>query len=96
MQKIRKGNNVLTENGELERNVGGDIFQSFRTGVDNEIAYFLDGIRENTEIIGVNISYEPIRNYVFDLNYSYSILNNITNGHKTDNSYAYLKFRFDY
>lgn len=95
-QKIRKGNNVLAENGELERNVGGDIFQSFRTGVDNEIAYFLDGIRENTEIIGVNISYEPIRNYVFDLNYSYSILNNITNGHKTDNSFAYLKFRFDY
>ncbi len=95
-QKIRKGKNYYDAEGNLERNVGGDIFQTFRTGIDNEEAYFLDGVRENTESIGVNISYEPIRNYVFDLHYSNNIVKNITYDQNTDNSYAYLKFRFNY
>ena len=95
-QKIRKGKNYYDTEGNLERNVGGDIFQTFRTGIDNDEAYFLDGVRENTESIGVNISYEPIRNYVFDLHYSNNIVKNITYDQNTDNSYAYLKFRFNY
>ena len=95
-QKIRKGKNYYDAAGNLERNVGGDIFQTFRIGIDNDEAYFLDGVRENTESIGVNISYEPIRNYVFDLHYSNNIVKNITYDQNTDNSYAYLKFRFNY
>ncbi|MBK7253813.1 MAG: hypothetical protein IPI04_07815 [Ignavibacteria bacterium] len=95
-QKIRKGKNYYDAEGNLLRNVGGDIFQTFRGGIDSEEAYFLDGVRENTESIGVNISYEPIRNYVFDLHYSNNILKNITYDQNTDNSYAYLKFRFNY
>jgi hypothetical protein len=95
-QKIRKGKNYYDAEGNLVRNVGGDIFQTFRGGIDSEEAYFLDGVRENTESIGVNISYEPIRNYVFDLHYSNNILKNITYDQNTDNSYAYLKFRFNY
>lgn len=95
-QKIRKGQNIYDADGELVRNVGGDVYQSFRTGTDSDIAYFLDGVRVNNDIVSFNINYEPARNYIFDLNYTYNMADNLTAGIKKDYSYAYLRFNLNY
>lgn len=93
---IRRGENIYDANGMLEKNVGGDVYITHRTGIDPDEAYFLDGIRINTDEVTFNISYEPIRNYIFDLNYVYNMDNNLTNGTKNDFSYAFARFSLGY
>lgn len=55
--RMRKGHNETDEEGNLVRNVGGDIAQGYRFG-DSEKAVFLDGNLENTGIAGVLFKYE--------------------------------------
>lgn len=66
----RHGANIYDENGELIRNVGGDILQGHR---DNDADYinFLDGIKETTNSLSFNATIEPYRNYfiLFDVVY---------------------------
>ncbi|MBL7128519.1 MAG: hypothetical protein ISS16_05990 [Ignavibacteria bacterium] len=95
-QKIRKGNNIVDANGNLIRNVGGDVFQVHREGIDSDEAIFLDGERVNTDYVLIKLSVEPIRDFIFDFNYVYRIDNNITNGFKTDFSYAFLRMNIEY
>lgn len=95
-QKIRKGHNIYNAAGELERNVGGNVYDSYREGTDSPVAYFLDGIRVNTNNVRFNVTYEPAKNYIFDLNYVYNIDNNITYGGKNDFSYAFIRFTLGY
>lgn len=95
-QKIRKGLNITDAAGNLIRNVGGDVYQAFRVGTDSDEAYFLDGIRVNTNNIVFNITYEPVRNYVFDLNYTYNTDKNLSSGIKNDYSFAYIRFGLNY
>jgi len=95
-QKIRKGENVVDANGELIRNVGGDISQGFRGGIDSDTALFLDGVRINTDHVRFNVVFEPIKNYVFDLNYVYNLNKNLSHGGKEDLSYAYARFSINY
>lgn len=91
-QKIRRGENIYAADGTLERNVGGDVFQTFRVGIDPDQSFFLDGIRINNNIYTVSLSYEPIRDFRFDLQYSYVTENNLTTGKFSDYSYGYGKF----
>jgi hypothetical protein len=42
-------------------NVGGDPNLSFRGGVDSETVYFLDGILEQRSSLGLQMSYELLR-----------------------------------
>lgn len=93
---IRKGENIYNSNGELLTNVGGNVYDSFREGIDSDESYFLDGIRVNEDNVLFNVSYEPLKDYIFDLNYTYDISNNLTYGSKTDLSYAYIKFSLGY
>jgi hypothetical protein len=95
-QHIRKGENIYNEKGELVRNVGGNVYDSYRQGVDSDQSYFLDGIRVNEDLVRFNVSYEPVRNYVFDLNYVYDMNNNLTTGSKSDLSYIYARFSLGY
>jgi len=95
-QKIRKGENIVDANGELVRNVGGDISQGFRGGIDSDTALFLDGVRINTDHVRFNVVFEPIKNYVFDLNYVYNLNKNLSHGGKEDLSYAYARFSINY
>lgn len=90
-QKIRRGENIYAADGTLERNVGGDVFQTFRVGVDPDQSYFLDGIRLNNNIYTLSLSYEPIRDFRFDLQYSYVTENNLTTSQFSDYSYGYGK-----
>jgi Capsule assembly protein Wzi len=95
-QHIRKGENIYDSNGALVTNVGGNVYDPFIPDVDSDHAYFLDGIRINEDLFKFNISYEPLKNYIFDLNYVYDINDNLTNGNKSDLSYAYVRFSLGY
>lgn len=93
---VRKGNNVYDESGNLIKNVGGDIAQGFRDGIDDDYARFLDGERVNSNNVTFTFRFIPIRNYTFDLVYSYNIDNNITKSFKTEFSYGYLRMNITY
>ena len=96
LQKIRKGENVYNSEGELVRNVGGSVYDSFVGDRDDDQAYFLDGVRVNEYNVRFNFMYEPLLNYTFDLNYVYNISRNLTYGNNTDQSYAYVRFNLGY
>jgi hypothetical protein len=54
---IRHGNNLYDLNGNLVRNVGGDVFQFLRLG-DARRTNILDGILDVTNKLSVNLQYE--------------------------------------
>jgi hypothetical protein len=95
-QKVRKGNNVYDSNGDLVRNVGGDVFEPFRPGTDSDIANFLDGERVNTDIAQISLRLEPIRNFVFDINYAYRKDTNLDKDIINDTSFGSIKLSIDY
>jgi len=95
-QKIRKGENIYNQNGELVRNVGGDIFQPYIPEIDADEAYFLDGERVNNFNLLFNVIYEPIKDFNFELNYTYNNDKYLSTGKSNDLSYGYLRFYFDY
>jgi len=92
----RSGENIYDENGNLIKNVGGDIFLSHGSVPRNTEAKFLDGIRINTDIVQVGLRFELIRDFIFEIMYNYNIENNITNKTKRDYSYGLFKFTLDY
>jgi len=96
LQQIRKGENVYNSKGELVKNVGGSVYDSFVWERDDDQAYFLDGVRINDYNVRFNFVYEPLLNYTFDVNYVYNISKNITYGSNTDQSYAYIRFNLGY
>ncbi|MBL8006299.1 MAG: hypothetical protein JNJ56_02115 [Ignavibacteria bacterium] len=95
-QKIRKGKNEYNEKGELVKNVGGDVYIPYRDGTDDSQAYFLDGIRINYNYLRFNISLEPVKNYLFDVNYLYNTEDNLSSGDNFSSSLAYIRFSFRY
>ncbi len=95
-QHVRKGENIYNSDGELVTNVGGNVYDPYRPDVYPEHAYFLDGIRINEDFLRFNVSYEPIKNYVFDLSYVYTANNNLTYSTSEDLSYIYTRFNLGY
>ncbi len=93
---VRKGNNIYDANGNLVTNVGGDIAQGHRTGIDPEEAPFLAGNRVNTDAVGLNFRWIPIRNYIFDFYYGYTMQNFMTEGYKNDFSFGYVRMNIEY
>jgi hypothetical protein len=91
----RSGENIYNDDGILIKNVGGDMFVSHESR-ESDMAIFLDGIRINTDIFQAGIRIEPIRDFIFDIIYNYSIENNITEGYKNDFSYGLIKFTLEY
>jgi hypothetical protein len=93
----RSGENIYDKNGNLIKNVGGDIFLSHGKNIPRDTeAKFLDGVRINTDIAQVGLRFELIRDFIFNLTYFYNIENNITKGIKEDYSYALFKFTLEY
>jgi hypothetical protein len=95
-RKIREGNNIYDANGVLIKNVGGDVFQAYRYGVDPDDMFFLDGERVNTNVYQMDLKYEPLTGYNFHLVYNYSGVSNITKGTFSDLSYGYLRLNIEY
>ncbi|MCH7770147.1 MAG: hypothetical protein IIA49_03900 [Bacteroidetes bacterium] len=94
-RRQRSGENIYDDDGNLIKNVGGDIFVSHASRL-NDTAIFLDGIRINVDEVQVGLRIEPVRDFVFDIIYNYSIQNNLSEGYKKDFSYGLIKFSFEY
>lgn len=92
----RSGKNVLSANGVLVKNVGGDVFQPYRYNVDNDHPSFLDGIRYDYDYITAGVHFEPWREIFFDLFYNFTQEKNITAGSKNSLSYIVLKLSVEY
>ena len=59
----RHGKNIYDENGNLVKNVGGDVLQGHREN-DAEHLDFLEGRKETISRIKFNASVEPYKNYL--------------------------------
>jgi len=93
---IRRGENIYDGQGNLIKNVGGDLNISHGPDPENENAYFLDGIRFNNNIFQLGLRIEPIRDFVFDIIYNYDQEKNLTEGTISKQSYALIKFQLGY
>lgn len=93
---VRKGNNVYDEDGNLIKNVGGDVALTHGYVVQNKTAPFLDGERVNTNIYEAGIRIEPLRDFIFDISFNYETYTNLTKNLNEHLSYALLKFTLEY
>jgi Capsule assembly protein Wzi len=67
---IRHGSNIYDSNGNLVRNVGGDIIQYYKLG-DSRRTYILDGIADVTNKISFNLEYEFTLGFYLGFQYDY-------------------------
>ena len=93
---IRRGENIYDDEGNLIKNVGGDIYLSHGHNVENTTAKFLDGIRINNDVFEVGFRIEPARDFIFDIIYNYNIESNLTTGIKDYLSYGFIRFTLNY
>lgn len=93
---VRKGNNIYDDNGNLIKNVGGDVALTHGEIVVNEHAKFLDGERVNYDIFSTGIRTEPLRGYIFDLSFNYEKQDNLYKNFKNYLSYVLFKFTLEY
>jgi hypothetical protein len=61
----RTGENVLDANGRMLYNVGSDFLRGEGDGVHPNI--FLDGTRINRRLVNLQLRWQPVRQYVIDL-----------------------------
>ena len=93
---IRRGENVYDQQGNLVKNVGGDMNISHGTNPEYEDAIFLDGERFNNNIVQLNLRVEPFRDFIFNFIYSYNHEKNITEGVSNIQSDGVIKFQLGY
>jgi len=93
---IRKGENIYDEQGNLIKNVGGDINLTHGENPENTEAIFLDGIRINNNVYMFGFRVEPIRDFIFDFIYEYNHEHNISTNMTFDQSYGEIKFTLNY
>jgi len=92
----RSGENIIDAHGILARNVGGDVFQPYRFGIDSDHAEFLDGVRYSCDFFTAGLRIEPWREIFFDVNYTYNHQKNMETGSKAEQSYLILKMSIEY
>jgi hypothetical protein len=92
----RRGENVYDDDGNLVKNVGGDIFLSHKSKPDSETAVFLDGIRFNKDVFEAGVRIEPMRDFIFDIILNYSVENNAAKSNFKDFYYGLIKFTLEY
>ncbi len=85
----RHGANIVSESGEVIRNVGGDVLRT-KMPEDSETVTFLDGIRENTVKAEINFGWEIFRG----LNLQSAFQMRFTNDKPSQ--FAYIILRYDY
>ena len=92
----RNGKNIYDDNGNLIKNVGGDIALSHGQVVINQEAPFLDGERINYNFLIAGVRIEPIRGFIFDISYNYQNMKNISKNLSAYLGYALFKFTLEY
>jgi len=93
---VRSGENIYDGNGNLVKNVGGDIYLNHDSRPENDKAYFLDGVRINNNIFEIGLRIEPVRDFIFDIIYNYNVEKNLTTGGTLNGSYGYVSFTLEY
>jgi len=93
---VRSGENIYDGDGNLVKNVGGDIYLNHDSRPENDQAYFLDGIRFNHNIFELGLRIEPVRDFIFDIINNYNVEKNLTTGEKINTSYGYIRFSLEY
>jgi hypothetical protein len=93
---IRRGENIYDDQGNLIKNVGGDLKISHGPNPEDQDAIFLDGIRFNNNIFQLRLRIEPIRDFVFDIIYNYNQEKNLTEGNINKQSYGLIKFQLGF
>jgi hypothetical protein len=93
---IRRGENIYDDEGNLIKNVGGDIYLSHGHSPENTTAIFLDGVRINNDVFEIGMRIEPARDFIFDIIYNYNIESNLTTGNKDYLSYGFIRFTLNY
>jgi hypothetical protein len=82
---IRHGSNIYDSNGNLVRNVGGDVFQYIKLG-DSRRTYILDGILDVTNKISFNLEYEFTLGFYLGFQYDYISFNKSGFENKKENN----------
>ncbi|MEJ2104169.1 MAG: capsule assembly Wzi family protein [Ignavibacteriaceae bacterium] len=93
---IRKGENVYDSEGNLIKNVGGDVNLTHGENPQYKEALFLDGIRVNNNVFRFGLRVEPIRDFIFYILYEYNNERNITAGTTLNQSYGEFRFTLNY
>jgi hypothetical protein len=93
---IRRGENVYDAEGNLIKNVGGDINLTHGIVPENTQTIFLDGIRIDNNIFQMGFRIEPIRDFIFDFIYEYNREKNLSEGTTFNQSYGEIKFTLNY
>ncbi|AFH48886.1 Hypothetical protein IALB_1175 [Ignavibacterium album JCM 16511] len=92
----RKGKNIYDINGNLIKNVGGDIFLSHPDILENTTAKFLDGERINTSHFILGMRVEPVREFYFDIYLNFISSKNISKSITDNLSFGLVKFTLEY
>lgn len=85
----RHGANITDENGNIVRNVGGDVLKT-KMPEDSETVTFLDGVRENTVKAEINFGWEIFRGFNLQSAFQLRFIND------KPSQFAYIVFRYDY
>ena len=90
---VRKGKNEYDNNGNLIKNVGGDIYFSHPDLMPNKTALFLDGERWNYTFYTLGIYFEPVNEIIFDLILRMEKEIKLSNNEKQIITFAVLKMK---
>ena len=88
---IRKGKNIFDSNGNLVKNVGGDVFLSHPDFMPNKTALFLDGDRWNYTFYSFGFLYEPFNEIIFEVNFNFEVAKQLST--KFEENYSFGKFK---
>ena len=95
-QFIRHGDNIYDAKGNLIFNSGGDVFITHRDNIDPVDIKFLSGERINTNILTLDLKYEPIRKIFFDLLIEKIWKKDISKDIYSNTSYSFLTMTFEF
>lgn len=93
---IRRGENILDDEGNVIKNVGGDIYLTHGSLPEKSKAFFLDGERFNDDYASIGLRIEPIRDYIFEISYNYMSETNVDKNIVNDFTYGLIKFTLEY
>jgi hypothetical protein len=92
----RKGENVYGANGQLVKNVGGDILLPHRPGVDSHTKEFLGGNLVRTNRFQAVLTYEIVNEMFLDGRYQYEKIENSALNSTTQNHDYGIALRIDF
>jgi hypothetical protein len=93
---VRKGKNIYDANGNLVKNVGGDVYLSHPDEMPNKTALFLDGERWNYRIFTLALIYEPINEIIIELSLISENAKKIATTYREYLNYGFLRLKLSF